>query len=223
MCIYGHTGWNVGEHHQAWSTAVDEMLVACLPSNQAMQYVTKRSDNSVIMHFRTHVVINVFSCLYMRSPFLKFCRSSFDTPVIDMRTMHNKYSCFEWHCCHIFSVQWKPEAEKTPDKVLWHILIKWLRNTTLETRFANWEKPYRRNNRKNKYSLTEHQSENGGCQLTGRWCYSITFPLCTRTVIPAVDRACKFDVHALCWMTSQLLEPCILNFKAKLTPVYKLH
>jgi hypothetical protein len=36
--------------------------------------VTKRSDNSVIIHFRTHVVIHFFSSLYMRSLIPKFCR-----------------------------------------------------------------------------------------------------------------------------------------------------
>jgi hypothetical protein len=40
-----------------------------------------RSDNSVIMHFRTHVVRHFFSSLYMRSPIPKFCRRVLKHPV----------------------------------------------------------------------------------------------------------------------------------------------
>jgi hypothetical protein len=39
-----------------------------------VQAVNTRSDNSVTIHFWTHVVIPFLSSLYMRNPFLKFYR-----------------------------------------------------------------------------------------------------------------------------------------------------
>jgi hypothetical protein len=43
--------------------------------------VNTLSDNSVTTHFRTQVVTPFFSLLYMRNPFLKFCRCVLIHPV----------------------------------------------------------------------------------------------------------------------------------------------
>jgi hypothetical protein len=45
------------------------------PGRFGVHSVNTHSDNSVTIHFRTHVIIPFFffSSLYMRNPFLKFC------------------------------------------------------------------------------------------------------------------------------------------------------